>query len=392
MGIFKSLFTDFETDGIDDNNVGEWVAWGALTRPSVMRQRGGSYFSVIAYTPYKRDIPLNFPEFRRGWMITNEHQHYPSINGNAPYSMDYLIILWNPFYSSGKSKIENIIQGEGKKIKITTENDMKYFMGVVTEIYNELLKVTSAQILEYQNLLNFLSFSMTIGDDAVKMPEVPLYLDYLLTQNNNFKFGDNDIYINNKKAYVVTLADVADSNIYYSLLENIPFRHVRRLICFNEEETKQEYKTYTKEWCSSRKSMKLYLMENLQGNLNGYYHEGLYFHLDEKNKTFPQYLEEHFDASGIFYCVESFNLKDTWWGSLPGNFLANIVPPITGFSSLEDLLHHPVSKEVLEEKRQFNAELIASLKNKKVSDGASSGATFETEEELQKQKEGLEYV
>lgn len=392
MGILKSLFSDYETYGIDDNDVGEWVAWGALTRPSVMRQRGGSYFSVIAYSPYKKSISLNFPKFRKGWMVTNEHQHYPSVNGTPAYSMDYLIILWNPFYSSGKTTVENIIQLGDKKIKVKAKDDIEYFMSVVAEIYNELLKETSAQILEYQELLNFISFSLTLGDDSVSMPEIPMYLDYLLTQNNKFVFGDNSIHINDKKVYVVTLADIVDSNIYYSLFENIPFRHVRRLLCFNDEETKQELRDYTKNWCGSRNSMKLYLMENIQGKLNGYYHEGLFFHLDKNYKNFPQYLENNFDASGIFYCIESFNLKDTWWGSLPGNFLANIVPPLTGFSSLEDILHHEIDKEILEEKQQFNAELIASLKSKKVSEGVSSGVTFETEEELQKQKEGLEYV
>ncbi|MBR3721352.1 MAG: hypothetical protein IKN12_01170 [Selenomonadaceae bacterium] len=386
------LFTDFEISEIDDNNIGEWVAYGALTRPTVMRQRGGSYFSVIAYTPYKKGVPLKFPEFMRGWMITAEHQYYPAVNGRAAYSMDYLIILWNPFMSGNKTKVENIIKFDGQKFKITSKNDIDYFMYVVNAVYEELSKVTSAQILEYQNLLNFISFSLTLGDDSIVMPKVPIYLDYLLTQNNVFKFGNNSIHINNKNVYVISLRDILDSNLYYSMFENIPFRHVRRLICFNQKEAAEEIKTYTKSWCSSRKSMKQYLMQNIMGEVNGYYHEGLYFHLDKIHADFPEYLHENLDSMGIFYCIESFNLKDIWWGSLPGNFLANIVPPVTGFSSVEELLHHHVVKDVLEEKKQFNAELIASLKSKKVSDGVSSGATFETEEELQKQKEGLEYV
>ena len=39
------------------------------------------------------------------------------------------------------------------------------------------------------------------------------------------------------------------------------------------------------------------------------------------------------------YILESFNLKEVFWGSLPGLYLANNVPPLIGFQHLEELLH-----------------------------------------------------
>ena len=38
------------------------------------------------------------------------------------------------------------------------------------------------------------------------------------------------------------------------------------------------------------------------------------------------------------FAFESYNLKEYFWGSIPGLFLANVRPPVTGFSYLAEFL------------------------------------------------------
>ena len=55
----------------------------------------------------------------------------------------------------------------------------------------------------------------------------------------------------------------------------------------------------------------------------------------------------------LLYVLESYNLKDVWWGSLSGMYLANITPPLVGFSSAENLLLSRTAK-VETENNQFS--------------------------------------
>ena len=36
----------------------------------------------------------------------------------------------------------------------------------------------------------------------------------------------------------------------------------------------------------------------------------------------------------------NYHQKNVWWGSLSGMFRSNIVPPVVGFESLDELLAH----------------------------------------------------
>jgi len=70
-----------------------------------------------------------------------------------------------------------------------------------------------------------------------------------------------------------------------------------------------------------------------------------------RRETFREeaYLEKLLGTLGIPYIVEDYNAKDLWWGSLPGLFRAGLVPPLCGFSSLEELLAMEKSEEAEEE-------------------------------------------
>ena len=73
-----------------------------------------------------------------------------------------------------------------------------------------------------------------------------------------------------------------------------------------------------------------------------------------------EYLHHLMYARALPYVIEDYNAKDLWWGSLPGMFMAGLVPPICGFAALEDLLAvvHPVRTENEEMQQGEEEELV----------------------------------
>lgn len=239
-----SFLKEFE---LKDMAVEEGLAWGGITLPYVMQQKGGSCFSVIEYELYIKNAltkNLELPSFRRGWAIWNERQH--TLKGDK----DFLVIFWNPFETKNNPYIENTL-GE----KVEKEKFLSYFSSEVEKIYKEFSKVTRTKLLEYQELMDFLSFSLSMEESTVKMPEVPLYMDALLSQDIKFKFTANDIYINDKKIIAVTLSDWSSVWKIFEQVKGVQYRYVRRILFFDEKESEIELKKYVCKWCGGRKTM-----------------------------------------------------------------------------------------------------------------------------------------
>ena len=331
-----SFLKEFEQK---DMAVEEGLAWGGITLSYVMQQKGGSCFSVIEYEPYRKNSlmkTLELSSFRRGWAVWNERQH--TLQGDK----NFLVVFWNPFETKDNPYIENTL-GE----TVEKENFLRYFGQEIEKICKEFSKVTRTKLLKYQELMNFLSFSLSMEESTVKMPEVPLYMDALLSQDIKFKFTANDIYINDKKIIVVTLSDWSSMWKIFEQVKNIPYRYVRRILFFDERESEIELKKYVGKWCGGRKTMLEEIEKNILSKVNGYCWNGFIFQVEEsESEEFCVNLERYLKTQEMAYVFEKYNLKDVWWGSVAGIFLANIVPPITGFKSLEEfILHVEESKE-----------------------------------------------
>lgn len=271
-----------------------------------------------------------------------ETQHSTEKNKN------FLVIFWNPFVKKNERYIENAL-GE----KILKEKYLDYFCTEVEKIFEELSRVTVAKILEYQEIINFLTFSLTQDETEIKMPEVPLYLDALLSQDINFEFKANDIVVDGKKILIISLPTMPEVFEMFSDLEKIKYRYVRRILFFDDKESSAEWKKYSAKWCIGRKTMLKKIEEEIFQEVKGYYWNGFIFHLDATEyEKFLEEAEKNLREREILYRIENFNLKDVWWGSLAGMYLANITPPIVGFNSIEDLILNKKSSAVTE-KNQF---------------------------------------
>ena len=218
---------------------------------------------------------------------------------------------------------------------------------------NKIQQITTAKLIEYQELLDFLSFSLSLGENYVKMPPVPLALDVYISDPNKFEFAANDIFINDKRVMIVTLPSLPNPEELFDFFARVPYRYVRRLLMFNKEEAEKDMEKYLGSWCNGRKTTLDRIKQDIISNVNGYCHNGFIFHLPKDDyDEFQQYVTDVLTDLELPFIIEKFNLKDTWWGSLTGMYLSNITPPLVGFSSVTELLVKvPLPKQ--EQENQF---------------------------------------
>lgn len=318
---------------IDDAAVAEWLPWGGLLLPHIMRQKDGSYFSVIKYSSYIENTikKIAHLEYKRGWAIWIEKQH----KNTDEY---FITICWNPFYSS-TGKISNMLT----PTQITRSGELTYFDNTIKKIAADIsIALPNCQLLERQELLNFLSFTLSFDTNEVKTPPIYLYLDIYLSENIKIDFGDNNILINDKMVMILSLpACPGQTTIQkiYELFNNVPYRYVKRIIMLSKKEAEIDYRKYTKSWCNNHSVIKSMIMADLLSDINGYYSENFLILLNQDiyykiQKNCKEFLADF----KIPYILESYNLKDIWWGSIPGIFRANITPPLTCFNLFHELL------------------------------------------------------
>lgn len=317
---------------IDDDAIDEWLSWGGLLKDSVMKNKDGSFFSVIQYEPYLHGGKyIKNQNYKNGWNLWSEKQKR---KGESQY---FLVVSWNPEYDKA-DVATNTLYGQSVK---RPEAIMSFEKEIIS-LMKEMSSVTSCKILEGQAILDFLAFTVSIGEHSVLMPEVSLYLDVLLSQDLDVDFFENGISINGKKMMILSLLAVPEMpimDILYKALDRFSYRYVQRLLLFDEKAAQEELEKYLYKWCSGRKSLKKVIMADILSNLNGYYSASFIFLIDEgEYDEMMAYCKDVFNALEIPYLFEAYNLKDVWWGSLPGLFRANITAPITGFSHLDDLL------------------------------------------------------
>lgn len=323
---------------MDPTCVADWLSWGGLVHPSIMRGKDDSFFGVLAYEPYQpvAGQPVVLPEFKNGWCFWLEHQH------QHHQDRHYLVVAWNPFFNRG-----HIINGILKK-SMEWEEAKETFLHLLQDTRHALEQVTTCHLLEYQEILDFLEFSLSIGDRHVEMPEVPLYLDALLSQDIDLDFTHSHLRIDGKKLCVLSLtASCEDAQLekICDAFEAQDYRHVRRLLLFSPKRAKKEELWYTANWCPGRGSLRQLINQDILKTLNGYHMDAFFFPFaEEQYPAERDRLTALLDSIELPYLIENYHQKNVWWGSLPGMFRSNIVPPILGFDSLDELLAHGYKK------------------------------------------------
>ena len=322
---------------LSNNTVADWLPWGGLTLPHVVQEKDGSYFGVIRYKALPEDCveKIEIPSFKEGWSLWLERQHVPLQEDGL-----YIVLCWNPFINKAGYAVNRL----NKEVIVKAEDAGIYFATVLDDFAETIGKVTEADVLEYQDVIDFMSFAISYNEQKVIMPEVPLYLDALLSQDLDLNLSGNSIEMGGKETVAVSLACPLPLKQEKSLLravDRLPFRFVQRLLIMGQEKAEKKLLSYMSKWCGGRKSVKKLIKAPLLGELTGLYANNLFL-LTEKGqgKEIERYIRDVLNRLEALYIVEDYNRKDVWWGSLPGLFRANLTPPQMSFDGLQELMTH----------------------------------------------------
>jgi len=137
---------------IDDSAIDEWLPWGGLIRPGVMKNKDDSFLGVIEYTPYiaSKYKKIKDRNYQNGWSFWSEKQHR---QGSDHY---FLTVSWNPFYT-GDRKAENTLTAP-----VREKNAADYFVKEMETFVQEISEVTACQSGNFRFFVLYLVFRRKI--------------------------------------------------------------------------------------------------------------------------------------------------------------------------------------------------------------------------------------
>lgn len=309
----------------DRENLAEWVPWGGLIHPSVVKNKDGSLLGVLSYR-HRLDVQdvderiaglvRQMRHLTSGWALWMEQNH---IHSEDVY---YLTLLWYPPEAGSKKEVQE-------------------FTAVLKGFERSLAAFFDVVILEESAFLSYLSSTVSPWQ-SVNYPEIPLYLDALFTQDVQLKQADNTLIIDGRPLKIITPLSwigQVDRQAATFLKEQISaYRIVQRFLFFDEADAKQENERYLKRWCQNRSSIRELLTFG-EYRTCGYYTFSVLVY--DEGTTSAEKVRAYFQSRGYPAVLESYHFKDVWLGTLPGQFRANINPPMVDLLDISILIAFP---------------------------------------------------
>lgn len=316
MNLFKDF--DFKEYHYDSKDLSEWIPWGALVRPQLVKNKDGSFLAVIQYQK-RREIEEAEPaikklvealrQFASGWAIWMEENHMQA------KERFFLTLAFHPKEEKG---LED------------------WFLERARRLEQCLTAFFDASLISGAKLLAYLKETVS-PEAAFVMPELPLYLDVLFTQDVRLELESegNGLKIDGQSVQIVSPLGCFGQARIQDVAER--YRQVQRFIFFDEADAKAEEARYMKRWCKNRSSMKELLALQTHDTC-GYYTNAVFLY---GNKEEALKVQERLQRDGYPSIIESFHFNDVWLGNVPGQFRANINPPIIVLKDISALLAFP---------------------------------------------------
>lgn len=308
---------------VDDTKLYEWVPWGGFIHERVLRNKDDSLMAAFSYQA--KIEAENRPSFsflsthiQDGWVFWLERQCF------AGHLEDYLFVLWQPLAAAGN------------QVSQKQKAWLAHFLEVLQGIEREMASVAEIRPLEPKLFLTALYRAICFAKEKLPFPEIALYLDAYITQDIAFEILPNTFRVNHQSlaAYSVKYLEVHGQDLQRLLFDTLPkdYRFSRRWVCLSPDQAKREMARYTKGWFSNRRAIRAAALDDLLFDMAGFCTNAFFVFApdDEALEPVKAYLGDAFQTMQIPYIEERRNFKETFWGSLPGLFRGNIVPPITG--------------------------------------------------------------
>ncbi len=371
------------------------LPWGLFLAPGVIQNKNGSLQTTAKY---RGEDPLScsdaknssiaslinnaFKRFGTGWAIFTEEQKreiidYPSSDwpneiaakveqenidsfkkNNLYITEQYITFVYLPPSELSQKIEKSFYEGENLPDYTTSIETFKAEVSSTIKLLSSLLP--EIELLDDDETCTYLHSTISTKNHKIKAPKVPVFLDYLLTDEAviggfNPKIGDNFIGVISLKDY----PDETEPNIF-SVISKQPFeyRWVSRFICLDKEDGIKEFKKYSRDWAAKRTDIKDLIAKILfkedpekenahavtldkqcdeaasliqSGHVSGgfFTHVVVLWDLTEAGlKRKMEQMEAEINAAKFVSIREKTNIMSAWFGSLPGHCNANVRRPL----------------------------------------------------------------
>ena len=298
-----------------------WLSWGGLILPEVVRNKDGSLMGFVRYGNGVGEgkLRMDYPD---GWAMWLDKQH---LQGKDAVT---LCLLWNPM-KKGKSSIAwNGYGGE----QVEAGKRVDHFLRVLLKLEKEAASLSpGSRVLRLGEVLTYLKTALQMVPEEVSMPDVPLYLDAVLSRDMDMKLfapgsaDKNRLNIRNREIVAISLkSSLRESRLALVLraFHQMDYRFCRRVLLMPEEKLGAELKRLTGGWCRQRESITEYMLSKQKGS-GGMASDMLIFAIrPEELEARQEYIRQVLEAVDLPFVMEDFGCKQVWWSSLPGMFRA----------------------------------------------------------------------
>jgi type IV secretion system protein TrbE len=222
-----------------------------------------------------------------------------------------------------------------------------------------------SRIARYDELLQFIRFCMTGETHPVRLPEIPMYLDWLVTAELEHGLTPR---IENRFVAVVAI-DGLPAESWPGILNSLDqmpmtYRWSSRFIFLDAEEARQKLERARKKWLQKVRPFMDQLFQTQSRSVDrdavsmvsetedaiaqaasklvayGYYTPVIVLFNEDREvlQEKAEAIRRVIQAEGFGSRIETLNATDAFFGSLPGNWYCNIREPLINTGNLADLI------------------------------------------------------
>ncbi|MFC7049491.1 conjugal transfer protein TrbE [Emcibacter nanhaiensis] len=359
---------------LQDMETGEVIAFHARVNDALKRLGSGWALFLDNRRIAARSYPTSeFPDPVSA--LVEEERRAEFAGGEHFENRLCLALLWMP-PEDRTDKVTGLFlsrkDGEGNGASLSKpERHLEKFLRHSDRIFGLLEDVVPEfDVLEKGNLLTYLHGTVSTKSHKISLPEVPFYLDAILTDDT--LSGGISPRLGEQYLKLVTLTGYPGSSLPGLLggLDGLGFeyRHVSRFLALDKEEALKELNKYRRQWFSKRKSLANILKEvmtneasqlldrdaenkardveealqELGGDYVSYGHLTVTIMVSDPSEDVAEEkimaVERVLGSSGFVAIRERVNAVEAWLGSLPGHVYANLRKAMISSLNLAHLL------------------------------------------------------
>ncbi|MBM3095885.1 VirB4 family type IV secretion/conjugal transfer ATPase [Ensifer sp. T173] len=327
---------------------------------------------------YPAEDVCHFPDPVTRAIDAERRSHFERESGHFE-SRHALVLTWRPPEPRRSGLARYVYADAGSRSATYAETALETFRTSIREVEQYLANVISIhrmvtheaedrggfRIARYDELFQFVRFCITGENHPVRLPDIPMYLDWLVTAELQHGLAPR---VENRFLGVVAIDGLpAESwpGILNSLdLMPLTYRWSSRFIFLDEQEARAKLERTRKKWQQKVRPFFDQLFQTQSRSIDqdamlmvaetedaiaeassqlvayGYYTPVIIL-FDEDSTRLQEKCEavrRLIQAEGFGARIETLNATDAFLGSLPGNWYANIREPLINTRNLADLV------------------------------------------------------